>query len=77
MELVFDPSLPDFIDYNSFPKEDWSDNIYATDIKGELDEKLPDKMPKARGAGFIMSAFVNRNHAGDLLTRRSRTGFII
>ena len=76
-ELVFDPSLPDFIDYNFFPKEYWSDTIYATDTEGELHEKLPDKKPKARGSGFVMSAFVNSNHAGDLLTSRSRTGFLI
>ena len=76
-ELVFDPSLPDFIDFNLFPKEDWSDTIYATDIEGELHGKLTDKMPKARGAGFVMSDFVDSNHARDLLTRRSRTGFLI
>ena len=75
-ELVFDPSLPD-IDYNLFPKEDWSDTIYETEIKGDLCEKLPDKMSKARGDGFVMSAFVDSNHAGDLLTRRSITGLLI
>ena len=75
-ELVFDPSLSD-IDYNFFPKEDWNDTIYATNIKGDLYEKLPDNIPKARVAGFVMSAFVDSNHAGDLLTRRSRTGFLI
>ena len=76
-ELVFDPSLPDFIDYDSFPKEDWKDSIYATDNDDGLSKMLPDKMPKARGVGFVMSAFVDSNHAGDLLTRRSRTGFLV
>ena len=76
-ELVFDPSLPDFVDYNLFCKEDWKDSIYTTDNNEGLNKMLPDKMPRARGVGFVMSAFVDSDHAGDLLTRRSRTGFLI
>jgi hypothetical protein len=34
-------------------------------------------MPEARGIGFIMRAFVDADHAGDKLTRRSRTGFLV
>jgi len=30
-----------------------------------------------RGIGFIMRAFVDADHAGDSITRRSRTGFLI
>ena len=33
-------------------------------------------MPKARGFGFLVSAQVYANHAGDSTTRRSRTGYI-
>ena len=75
-ELVFDPSLPD-IDYSCFSEEDWNDIIYTRGIDGQLGEVVPIDMPKSRGARFVISAFVDNNHAGDLLTRRSRRGFLI
>ena len=34
-------------------------------------------MPEARGFGFTMIAFVDSDHAGDHVTRRSRTGYLI
>ena len=34
-------------------------------------------MPESRGIGFVMRAKVDADHAGDTITRRSRTGFII
>ena len=34
-------------------------------------------MPEPRGRGFVMKAKVDADHAGDTVTRRSRTGFII
>ena len=37
----------------------------------------PPNMPKPWGQGFIVSAYVNSDHAGDTVTRRSRTGFFI
>ena len=33
--------------------------------------------PPPRGIGFTMRAFVDSDHAGDSITRRSRTGFIV
>ena len=44
---------------------------------GEMKEELPTKMPKPRGQGFTMRVYVDSDHAGDCLTRRSRTGFIV
>ena len=38
---------------------------------------LPGNMPEPRGMGFIMRAKVDADHAGDTVTRRSRTGFLI
>ena len=32
---------------------------------------------KCRGFGFIIRAYVDSDHAGDSVTRRSRTGFIV
>ena len=33
--------------------------------------------PSPRGSGFTIRAYVDADHAGNLVTRRSRTGFII
>ena len=69
--MVFDPTEPD-IDESQFSKEDWSATVY-----GECEEELPGNMPKPRGIGFTMRAFVDSDHAGDVITRRSRTGFLV
>ena len=34
-------------------------------------------MPPPLGRGFRMTAYVDSDHAGDLVTRRSRTGFLV
>ena len=70
-EMVFDPTLPDF-DENLFPKQDWRHTPYS-----HAKEDLPPKIPAAPGFGFVISAYVDSDHAGDAVTRRSRTGFII
>jgi hypothetical protein len=69
--MVFDPTEPD-LDISQFPVEDWSASAY-----GECKEELPPNAPKSRGLGFTMRSFVDSDHAGDTITRRSRTGFII
>ena len=65
--MVFDPTEPD-IDESQFPCEDWSSTVY-----GECKEELPSNMPEPRGIGFTMRAFVDSDHAGEVITRRSRT----
>jgi len=70
-EMVFDPTEPE-IDEASFEQQDWKDTVY-----GECKEELPTNAPEPRGFGFKMRAFVDSDHAGDSVTRRSRTGFII
>ncbi len=69
--MVFDPTDPD-IDTSQFTMEDWSASAY-----GECKEDMPPNAPESRGLGFTMRAFVDSDHAGDTITRRSRTGFII
>ena len=69
--MVFDPSEPN-IDKSQFKHEDWSATAY-----GECIEDIPSNAPKPRGIGFTMRAFVDSDHAGDSVTRRSRTGFMI
>ena len=74
-EMVFDPSLVEF-DRSEFPAKDWSKSVYTQD-GAELKEQVPPNMPKPRGAGFTMRVFVDSDHAGDAVTRRSRSGFIV
>ena len=70
-ELVFDPTEPS-IDHAAFPAQSWNHTVY-TDAKEDI---APDH-PQPRGVGFTIRAFVDADHAGNLVTRRSRTGFII
>ena len=70
-EMVFDPS-DTIIDPDQFERQDWE----ATEF-GNLSEELPGNMPIPRGQGFTMTAYVDADHAGDTITRRSRTGFIV
>jgi hypothetical protein len=66
--LVFDDSyLP------TFPKQqvDWAD--FYPDAK----EQLPPDMPAPRGKAVEMLCFVDADHAGDKVSRRSRTGVLI
>ena len=73
--MVFDPSEP-IIEHERFPKEDWSYSVYATG-EGDLSEPVPSDAPEQRGKGFVMRLFVDSDHAGDAVTRRSRTGFLV
>ena len=69
--MVFDPTEPD-IDDAQFPREEWSATPY-----GECKEELPVNMLQSRGIDFTMCGPIDSDHASDLTTRRSRTGFII
>ena len=48
-----------------------------TSSYGEIKEALPDNAPEARGKDVDLRIYVDADHAGDRITRRSRTGFII
>ena len=69
--MVFDPTEAT-IDPTQFIREDWSAAAY-----GDCEEDLPPNAPTPRGIGMSMRAFVDSDHAGDIVTRRSRTGFIV
>ena len=71
-EMVFDPSEPT-IDNSLFEREDWTNAQYGIELK----EELPPNAPALRGQGFTISAYVDSDHAGDSVTRRSRTGFLV
>ena len=68
--MVFDPSYPD-VNEEAFPKQDWS-KFY-----GDVSEEKPPNAPEELGNEFLMRAYVDSDHAGEKLTRRSRTGFIV
>ena len=70
-EMVFDPSLPD-VDMNEFTRKDWTASEQM-----KYEEELPGNMITPRGLGFRIIVYVDADHAGDTITRRSRTGFIV
>ena len=69
--IVFDPKTPQ-IDERAFNVDaDW------TDFYGDVSEELPPKMPEPKGKSVCISCFVDANHAGNVITRRSHTGVLI
>ena len=71
-EMVLNPSYPE-IDQNQFERQDW----YHTVFGDTLTEDLQPNLPYPRGLGFVLSTYVNSDHAGNTITRRSRTGFLV
>jgi hypothetical protein len=67
--LVFDDSYVDIT--NELPDQDWRD-FYP-----DAAEAIPPNAPEALGRKMQMTCFVDADHAGDLVTRRSRTGVLI
>jgi hypothetical protein len=68
--MVFDPTYPE-IDMDAFKECDWKE-FYC-----EAKEPLPPNIPQPRGKEIDCRLYVDSDHAGDRLIRRSRTGFFI
>ena len=68
---VFDPTEPK-IDQTQFLTEGWSTTTY-----GLCKENIPSNTPVPRGMCFTIISFVDSDHAGDSVARRSRTGFVV
>jgi len=68
--LVFDPTYPP-IDPDYFPSHDWA-KFY-----GDVKESIPPNAPPPRGKDVDIRLYVDSDHAGDHLTRRSRSGYFI
>jgi hypothetical protein len=70
--LVFDaaPVNADWAE-EGFIECDWKEQ-YA-----DAEELLPPNMPKQLGKSVLLRMFVDSDHAGDKVSRRSRTGFVI
>ena len=67
---MFDPTYPT-IDMIYFKECDWK--YFYKGVK----EAIPDNAPESRGKDFDVRCFVDRDHIGDIVSRRSRTGFFI
>ncbi len=59
------------IDENSFENADW------TEFYANAKEPIPPNAPEPRGKAVVISCFVDADHAGNLVTRRSHTGILI
>ena len=68
--MVFDDAEVE-IDERMFTKVDW------TEFYEEAEEEMPPGMPEPRGKPVHILTFVDANHAGNTVTRRSQTGIII
>ena len=62
--LAYDSKVPD-VDESAFVQgANWKD------FYGDVEEELPPIMPEPRESTVIISAFVDANHAGNVVTRR-------
>jgi hypothetical protein len=68
--IIFDPTDPMPVTPTTC-KPDWS-SFYQ-----DLEEELPPKMPEPLGYPVNLYTFVDANHAGNLVTRRSHTGILL
>jgi hypothetical protein len=68
--IIFDPTYAD-IDHESFPQENW------TEFYGDVSEAIPPNAPRPLGKSVEVRCYVDADHAGDKLTRCSRTGLIV
>jgi hypothetical protein len=68
--IVFDPTDP-LPNTSTQAKADWS-SFYS-----EAHDELPPKMPEPLGHPVNIYTFVDANHAGNVVTRRSHTGILL
>ena len=71
--VVFDPA-PVELDEGAFANvtpDQWRD------FYGDLTEELPPRMPEPLGKAMDITCFVDADHAGNIITRRSHTGILI
>ena len=69
--VVFDPALPEFDESHFRSNADW------TEFYHDAVEEDPPGMPEPLGQRAVISAFVDADHAGHKVTRRSHMGVLI
>ena len=65
------PTYPD-IDFETF-----NDGAERKTLYGDVTESIPPNAPDPRGNSVDLRMLVDSDHAGDKMTRRSRTGYFI
>ena len=70
LRIIFDPSYAQ-IKANRFKRYDWQD--FYRDAK----EDIPLDMPNPLGKPVVISVFVDSDHGGNKVNRKSRTGVLI
>jgi hypothetical protein len=68
--MVFDDGYLNWRD-EDFPQYDW------TDFYPDATEDIPPNAPSPKGMPVQLNAFVDADHAGNKVTRRSQTGILI
>jgi hypothetical protein len=68
--IILDPTVP-YVNNDRFLQVDWRE-FYP-----DATEAVPTNAPEPRGNTIVMSCFVDADHAGNRVTRRSHTGIII
>ena len=69
--LFFDPTYPD-IDFDTF-----NDGAEWKTFYGDVTEAIPPNAPDPRRRSVDLHMWVDSDHTGDKMTRRSRTGYFI
>lgn len=69
--VVFDPNKPQVDDRYFNRDADW------TEFYGQVIEEDPPHMPEPLGRSVKVTAFVDADHAGNVVTRRSHSGILI
>jgi hypothetical protein len=68
--LAYDSKHPDIDERIFHHNADWKE------FYGDVEEELPPNMPKPWGHPVIISAFVDANHAGNIVTRCLHSLFV-
>ena len=71
--IVFDSKIPDIDEQIFHP----SDKNVCEEFYPEAEETIPGNALPTRGNMVYIRCYVDANHSGNLLTRRSHTGIII
>jgi hypothetical protein len=69
--MALDPTYPEIDDGKFNVGADWKEMYPGAE------EMIPPNMPEPRGLELVLRLFVDSDHAGDKLIRRSRSGYII
>jgi hypothetical protein len=70
-KLAYDSRRPEIDERIFHHNAEWKE------FYGDVAEELPPNMPEPRGHPVTISAFVDANHAGNIVTRRSHTGIFL